>query len=107
VAKLLYQVKSVLAFYFGDKMNIGVVSIATDHVKVNSGFSMPRFAGWLVNSQSVMTSLVTLNVNERKPTATFVVFCSQYDARHAPSDVDTCELFIFRRGCSGNSLVNL
>jgi len=37
----------------------------------------------------------------------YYVLCSQFDRRHAPNGVDSCELLIFRKGVLGDYLVNL
>lgn len=89
-----------MAFYYGSVMPTAFISIATDHVHVNNGFSVPRLSGWFLNNNLITTDTVDVHTTQ------FLVICSQFDARHPPTGVDSCELLVFRKGKTGK-LVNL
>lgn len=37
----------------------------------------------------------------------FLVICGRFDKRQPPIGTDSCELLVFRKGVTGNMLVNL
>jgi hypothetical protein len=84
------------------------VPVATDHVEINSGFSMPHITGWFSDKSTLFTCLV---VSDQVVTGTyhtnFYILCSQFDKRFAPKGCNTCELLIFQRSAIGKHLINL
>jgi len=82
--------------------------IATEHVLLNEGFSIPNLTGWFTDGTRITSRLIFSDAfrSGLYPT-TFYVVCSQFDHRHPPKNVDTCELIIFRTSAIGKKLVNL
>jgi len=89
-------------------MTVGMVPVATKHVDVDHGYSIPQLVGWFTNPKKITTTDVTVVHNPAHvQRANFLIICSQYDARHPPQNADTCELLIFRKAILGEKLVNL
>jgi hypothetical protein len=102
----LQQIRGLLAYHYGP--NPRIVPVATEHVQINGGFSVPRLTGWFSATTKVLSAFVVSK--ETEPglhCTTFLVMCSQFDDLLPPKGVDTCELLIFRKGVFGDALVNL
>jgi len=102
----LLQVKGLTAYFYG--ATPAYIPIATEHAHIGNGLSVPNLSGWLSKPTLITSKIITLPVKHAGLfMTTYYVLCSQFDRRHAPNGVDSCELLIFRKGVLGDYLVNL
>jgi hypothetical protein len=84
------------------------IPITTEHVHTDNGLSVLNLAGWFSKPTLITSQIITLPIKHAGLfTTTYYVMCSQFDCRHAPNGIDSCERLIFQKGVLGDYLVNL
>ena len=96
------------AYYYGVNRDIGWVSVSTDHIFVDDGWSVPRLDGFFGIVGKVTSTTIGMNTVATIPALTyFLVICNHFRGDAPTTGLTSCELIIFRRGGVGNTLVNL
>jgi hypothetical protein len=96
------------AYYYGVNRDIGRLSMTTDHIFVDDGWSVPLLDGFFGIMGKVTSTTIGMNVTAAIPVLMyFLIICNHFEGDTPTTGLSSCELIIFRRGGVGNTLVNL
>ena len=90
------------AHYFGSFRDKTSIKIIVDHNFTGSGCSVPRLNNFFHGSYCITT--IEINIG---PLASFKIYYPDNSVFNNPQNPQTCEMLVFRKGCTGINLVNM
>ena len=100
------KLRSILAYRYG--VHKGLVPVATEHVAINDGISIPVLNGWFAEHAKLSSAFVVSTDNGPAIHRTvFYIICAQPHLSKPVQDHLTSELLVFRKGVYTDYLVNI
>ena len=83
-------------YYYGMNRDISRISVTTDHILVDDGWSIPRLDGFFSIVGKVTSTTIGMNVAGAIPALTyFLIICNHFRGDVPTTGLSSCELIIF------------
>ena len=84
------------AYYYGMNRDISHISVTTDHILVDDGWSIPCLDGFFSIVGKVTSTTIGMNVAGAIPALTyFLIICNHFRGDVPTTGLSSCELIIF------------